>query len=398
MMRQRRWLAAFACMAAFAGADAARAQDSGWMQRVPDTGATAPQQSRPRARIETGTTGATAPKGAAPGSRGLATKSFKGAATAKRVEGPVLPAPTGPKRMPTGLGPVLPERVQVPADAEDGADIAFAQGEYLTALEIAEKQAAAGRASAYGVIGRIYAEGLGVSRDEARAAEAYRKGAEAGDAESAFALGVMLAEGRGVPKDRTAAATYFEAAARTGHALANYNLGVLFLIGDGKPENPIRAAQHIEYAASQGVAAAQYDIAALYQTGTGVAADAYLAATWMHRAAEQGLAEAELDYAVMILRGFGLNADVPKAIDYLKSAAAKGLAAAQNRLAWCYAEGVRVGKNPLEAARWRLIAKAGGLDDPALDTYVGKLSAADRARAERAANQWLERAELQLGG
>ena len=141
--------------------------------------------------------------------------------------------------------------------AEDAAYLAFDQGQYLTALDLAERRAARGDAAAHTLVARIYAEGLGVNKDEVTAARWYARGAELEDTEAAFALGVLLAEGRGVEKDRTAAGQMFEKAALRGHAYAHYNLALLFLHGDGKPENPFRAAQHLTFAAERGIAAAQ---------------------------------------------------------------------------------------------------------------------------------------------
>ena len=116
----------------------------------------------------------------------------------------------------------------------------------------------------------------------------------------------------------------------------------------------------------------------------------------MRRAAEQGMSEAEYDYAVMLLRGQGLNADMPKALDYLKIAANKGIAGAQNRLAHLIAEGERLDKNLVEAAKWRLLARENGIRDDVLDKLVGRLSRADAAAAEKAAHDWREKAALEL--
>lgn len=282
----------------------------------------------------------------------------------------------------------------VPATGEDAAYIAFKQGQYLTALKLAEEAAKKNDPQAHTLIGRIYAEGLGVPKNEAVAAQWFARGAELGDIEAAFALGLMFAEGRGVEKDREAAGRMFEIAAAKGHPYANYNLGLLFLSGDGKPENPYRAALHIKYAAEKGVVAAQYDLAVLYQTGHGVEADAYQAALWMRKAAEQGLVDAEYDYAVMLLRGFGLNADVPKAVDYLRSAAEKGFPGAQNRLAHVLADNSRGQQNLVEAAKWRILARDAGLEDKVLDEMVAKLPEKDRLVAEQAAQDWRERAAM----
>jgi uncharacterized protein len=101
-----------------------------------------------------------------------------------------------------------------------------------------------------------------------------------------------------------------------------------------------------------------------------------------------------LEYAVMLLRGLGMTRDEPKAIPYLKTAAQAGLASAQNRLAYAYSEGVVVQKDPVEAAKWRLIAKAGGLKDADGDALVDKLPKDKRAAAEKAAGAWREQAGL----
>ena len=158
----------------------------------------------------------------------------------------------------------------VPATGEDAAYTAFDQGQYLTALKLAEERRAAANRKPIPSSRGSTSEGLGVQKDDKKAFEFYRRAAELGDVQGTFALGIAFAEGRGVAKDRKAAAELFEKAALTGHAEANYNLGLLFLKGDGKPENPIRAYQHIRYAAEKGLAQAQYDLAEFYGTGTGV--------------------------------------------------------------------------------------------------------------------------------
>ncbi len=283
---------------------------------------------------------------------------------------------------------------QVPLTGDDPAYLAFEQGQYLTALKLANDAAARGEPQANTLIGRIYGEGLGVPKDEKAAVEWYTRAADLGDTGGTFALALMLAEGRGTAKNREGAAQLFEKAARTGHAEANYNLGVLFLKGDGKPENPIRAFQHIEYAADKGIAQAQYDLAALYQTGTGVAPNAFEAAKWLSKASAQGLAVAQYDYAVLLLRGFGITQEEPKAVAYMRSAAERGIAGAQNRLAYMHIDGVGVDKSPIEAAKWRLLAKSNGFKDDALDAVIAKLPATERQKGEAAAAIFADRAQV----
>jgi len=285
----------------------------------------------------------------------------------------------------------------VPATGDDAAYTAFDQGQYLTALKLAEEAAARGEPQANTLIARIYTEGLGVQKDDRKAFEYYKRASDMGDIQGTFALGISYAEGRGVKKDRKAAADFFEKAALTGQAEANYNLGLLFLKGDGKPENPIRAFQHIRYAAEKGLAQAQYDLAELYQTGTGTNADALEAARWLSRAAEQGYPEAQYDYAVRLIQGMGLTKDEPKIPILMKAAADKGVAGAQNRLAYIYFEGIKVKNDPVEAAKWRLIAKKNGVSDDELDARIANMPKADRQKAEVEASAWTDRIRVDTG-
>lgn len=284
-----------------------------------------------------------------------------------------------------------------PAETQGAAYAAFEEGKFLTALSLAQDAAAKGDPQAYTLIGRIYAEGSGVSKDLTKAAEAYGHAADRGDVSAMVSLAVMLASGQGVEKNRDKAAELFEHAARTGDPLANYNLGLLFLRGDGKPENPIRAAQHIRYAAENNIPSAQYDLAALYQNGNGVPNDALEAANWMSKAAASGLTDAEYDYAVMLLRGQGLKRDEPKAVEYLRKAAEKGVAGAQNRLAHVYLDGVAgTPASPAEALKWRLIAKANGIDkDDKLELLIASLPPDQIAQAQKAADEWREKKQIQ---
>ncbi|MBU1213304.1 MAG: sel1 repeat family protein [Alphaproteobacteria bacterium] len=346
-------IAAFGLPAALCASDPVRAETSSWFQTAPKTGDAA-NTAKPS-------------KNRQPAPEGATNRVARGADAA--------PAATA------GSG-------------NSQAYIAFDQGRYLTALKLAEAAAAKGDPAAHTLIGRIYGEGFGVPQDEAAAVKWYTRGAELGDVNAMFALGLIAAEGRGVEKDRAAAAKMFEEAARKGHPEANYNLGLLFLKGDGKPENPRRAAQHIKYAAEQGVAAAQYDLSALFQKGVGVEPDAYEASRWISLAAEQGLPAAQYDYSIMLLQGNGLKKDVHKALRYMHQAADSGIAGAQNRLAYIYAEGLGVAASPVEMAKWRFVAKAGGLSDPAMDEKVSALPQEQRRAAEKAAVEWQERRQV----
>jgi TPR repeat protein len=354
---------ALAAAALLAGASVALAETSSWTSTV--DGPAAPIERKH-----------VAPK---PG----AVKVIK---TVPQSDGPAQTAP--PDRSSTHTKQADP--------GDDAAYEAFDQGRYVTALQLAVEAAGRGEPTAHTLVGRIYADGLGTSRNAPLAAKWYARGADLGDPEAMFAYGMMLVEGKGVDKDPAAAARYFEAAASRRHALANYNLALMFLSGEGKPENPYRALAHMRYAAEQGVVAAQYDLGTMYATGQGTPANAFEAAKWIGKAATAGHVEAEIDYAVILFRGQGVPVDAKKGAEFFRRAAEKGAATAQNRLARCYAHGAGVEKDLVEAAKWNFIANAGGIQDEGLEKMLAKLSRADKAKAQAAADQWRDRLTVGL--
>ena len=83
----------------------------------------------------------------------------------------------------------------------------------------------------------------------------------------------------------------------------------------------------------------------------------------------------------------------------LRAAALKGVAGAQNRLAHVYAVGIKgVDKSNFEAAKWRYIAKASGIDDKALDKVIAAFPKSVRVKAQQAAQTMTERRRAGLLG
>lgn len=93
-------------------------------------------------------------------------------------------------------------------------------GDHVTALKIFDKCIAKGYAGAMIWKGQMYESGVGLPRDDARAAALYRQAAESGEGHYG-ALGKLhyasaLHEGKGVPRDEAAARTWFQRAANEG--------------------------------------------------------------------------------------------------------------------------------------------------------------------------------------
>ena len=97
---------------------------------------------------------------------------------------------------------------------------------------------------------------------------------------------------------------------------------------------------------------------------------------------------------MILFRGHGTPADPKRGAEFFRKAAEKGVSVAQNRLARCYVHGAGVEMNVVEAAKWHLIAKAGGVDDESLNQVLAKLSKADRLRADKGAAEWRDRFQI----
>jgi len=81
-------------------------------------------------------------------------------------------------------------------------------------------------------LGIMYAEGIGTSRDDIKAATMFAKAALLGFPEAMANLGRMHADGRGVPQDNQAAVAAFSAAARSGFQPAISRMVMIYERGE----------------------------------------------------------------------------------------------------------------------------------------------------------------------
>lgn len=98
--------------------------------------------------------------------------------------------------------------------------------------------------------------GSGPQTPEAKFAEAKRK-AESGNSKDQLGLARMYYNGDGVTKDDAKAADWYQKAAEQGNAFAQYNLGTMYDKGEGVSKDPAKAAEWWQKAAAQGNEAAQ---------------------------------------------------------------------------------------------------------------------------------------------
>jgi TPR repeat protein len=267
---------------------------------------------------------------------------------------------------------------------------AYQRGYYIAAFREATKRVEEkSDPKSMTLLGELYSDGLGVPNDDKKAAEWYRLAASHGDREAAFQLAMFKMTGRGGPADRPGGAKLLEQAAQLGHVLAAYDLALIYLEGQLLPQNIGRAVELMQMAANAGSPEAQYALATFYKEGRGVPKDPMEAARLLGLAARSGNVDAMVEYGIALFNGTGVAKSEQGAVEYLMKAAKRGSAPAQTRLALMYANGRGVKADPVEAARWHLIARAGGDNDPNLDAFMAGMTPADRAMAENRAKPWI---------
>jgi uncharacterized protein len=320
-----------------------------------------------------------------------------------------VPGDTGSLRQPATAGPVVPAAAAA-GSAPDLAYGAYQGGKYLAAFAIATRRASdTSDPAAMALLGELYANGFGIRQDDAKAAAWYLLAADRGDRAAAYSLAMFRLGARGGPRDVPAAVDLLTRAAKLGHAAAAYDLALLYLDGQQVPRDLARAAELFRQAADAGNPDAQHALATLYKEGRGVAQDNAEALRLLAAAARAGNIDAEVEYAIALYNG-GLGrasreaqqkderseeqrqSDRAAAGALFLRAAKKGSAIAQNRLAVMLATGRGLPANPIAAAKWHIIAKAGGGSDIALDEFVYGLKPAEREAGERAAKVWLSAA------
>jgi len=128
--------------------------------------------------------------------------------------------------------PAPPPPAPAAEPQDPNADIAYAAfqlGQYVTALNEASKRAQQNDPAAMTLLGELYAQGLGVPRNDQKAADWYKLAASKGDRNAMFALAMFNFEGRVGAKNPDEAAHLLSDAAKLGHPAAEYDLGLLYL-------------------------------------------------------------------------------------------------------------------------------------------------------------------------
>ena len=207
------------------------------------------------------------------------------------------------------------------------------------------KAAEQGNAVAQYNLGRCYEYALGVKKDISKAIEFYRRAAERGEVHAQYHLGWCYAHGEGVEKNQVKAIEWYHSAAGRGFKWAQYILGQAYEFGDGVDKNMEKAVELYMEAAEQGEISSINSLGRIYSARKNFSE----AIKWYHKGAEKG------DDGSMVALGDLYRKevkDMSKAVEWFRMAAERGNAFAHYRLGWCYENGKGVPKDMSEAVKW----------------------------------------------
>ena len=268
----------------------------------------------------------------------------------------------------------------------------YQRGNYVTAFRQAMRRVEEkSDPKAMTLLGELYADGLGVANDDKKAADWYKLAVARNDREAMFALAMFRMAGRGGPADRPEAARLLAEAAKLGHVVGAYDLALLYLEGQLVPQDFNRAAELMRMAADAGNPQAQYALATFYKDGRGVRRmpKKPRACSASRRARAIPMPKSNTPSPCSTAQASPRTRAPLPAISSRRPR--KSNPVAQNRLALMYATGRGIKADPVEAARWHLIAKAGGNNDQSLDEFMRNMKPTDRAMGENKAKPWIAR-------
>ena len=139
-------------------------------------------------------------------------------------------------------------------DFKAGED-AYHRSDYATALREWQPLAEQGQAVAQYQLGLLYANGQGVTKDDAKARQWYEKAAAQGHVEAQVNLGILLMYARGGQQDYKMAVYYLRLSANQGNDLAQRRLGQMYERGDGVQQDYVKAYMWYSLGAANGVEA-----------------------------------------------------------------------------------------------------------------------------------------------
>lgn len=152
--------------------------------------------------------------------------------------------------------PALPVRMATPSAAAEAlwqrGTAYYDRNDFRNAFSLYSQAAALGHPRAMAVLGTMYHDGEGVTKNPGQAVKWYTQAAMLGNRGAQYSLGAMYEDGDGVAKNVTKAAQLYEASARQGLPEAQFALGLSYEFGEGVPRNRRTAIFWLDQVAKQG--------------------------------------------------------------------------------------------------------------------------------------------------
>jgi uncharacterized protein len=120
------------------------------------------------------------------------------------------------------------------------------------ALEILTQCADKGDADAQNILGMMYLQGQGITKDEKKAFQLFTKAAAQNQGDAQNALGVIYEKGYGVLVDTNKAFEWYSKAAQLNHVGAQNNLAYMYAYGTGVKQDIVVAYMWATLAVIQG--------------------------------------------------------------------------------------------------------------------------------------------------
>jgi len=128
-------------------------------------------------------------------------------------------------------------------------------GNYQSAYKVIKPLAQKGYVHAQALLGMMYDNGDGISRNQTKAISWYKKAAAQDSIEAQYNLGEMYRLGNGVRKNLPVAFQFHLDAANQGDADSQYVIGVMYYMGDGTKQSYAGAVKWFSQARYQGYGA-----------------------------------------------------------------------------------------------------------------------------------------------
>ncbi len=185
-------------------------------------------------------------------------------------------------------------RAEAPKDPElAAAKRAYDASEYVEAARLIRPLAEKGDPTAQFLMGQLVFFGLGMERDDAKAAAWYGLAAQSGNIEARYRLGYLHATGQGVGYDAVAAERHWLAAASKGHRGAIVALADFYHEGLYRKEDEVLARRWLNRAAMTGDIESMYKLGRRLMTPETIATDFRRAYAWLYIAGNRGHASAK---------------------------------------------------------------------------------------------------------